>query len=128
MLAVLDKLFASSEEVPNDFDPADRPHVRKLYQAGLLDVAGKVLRITVTGKADLANFRRAGRKAPKRAGMTLTPTNEFALLDLFKHADVVDNQVDAVTAPHARRLIAMGYVEVHGRSLALTAKGREVRG
>lgn len=58
--------------------------------------------------------------------MTITPTNLFALRQLFADGiEDVPNRVRPTSVPHIRRCLAAGLVEVvaDGKFLHLTAKG-----
>lgn len=75
--------------------------------------------------ADIA-VALAKKRAPKGAP---TDTNLFALTELvLRHGgrSHFSNRVDGVDAPHIKRCLAAGLLEVIGRELVLTPRGTEI--
>jgi len=66
-------------------------------------------------------------RAPRPPKGTPTRTNIFAMVSMFDGANSVANRVDSVSAPHIRRCLAAGLVEVTdgGKTLTLTDAGRK---
>jgi len=68
---------------------------------------------------------RAAEKVAAHQPTFVTSTNLFALKEMvLKHGTEFPRRVDAVDAPHLKRCVAAGLVEVNGTA-KLTAAGRE---
>ena len=50
-LWVLGQVFKDADEVPNQFTPNRLNHLRRLVNAGLVEIAGSTLRLTAEGRA-----------------------------------------------------------------------------
>ena len=56
-LWVLGQVFKDADEVPNQFTPNRINHVRRLMNAGLVEIAGSTLRLTADGRAAMPETR-----------------------------------------------------------------------
>ncbi len=50
-LWVMGQVFKDADEVPNQFTPNRLNHLRRLVNAGLVEIAGSTLRLTAEGRA-----------------------------------------------------------------------------
>ncbi len=50
-LWVLGQVFKDADEVPNQFTPNRINHLRRLVNAGFVEIAGSTLRLTAQGRA-----------------------------------------------------------------------------
>jgi len=50
-LWVMGQVFKDADEVPNQFTPNRLNHLRRLVNAGLVEIAGRTLRLTAEGRA-----------------------------------------------------------------------------
>lgn len=63
-LWVMGQVFKDADEVPNQFAPNRLNHLRRLMDAGLVEIAGRTLRLTAEGRAAMS--ARTERNAEHR--------------------------------------------------------------
>lgn len=56
-LWVLNEVFKEAPRVPNQVKPTNAPHLRRCFKAGLLEVQGRELVLTLKGAEALVEWR-----------------------------------------------------------------------